>query len=65
MNKQSNNESRMKENNTRILTINGGSSSIKFALYQTGEQLKRILHGEIDRIGLHGTNLDFQRSKQK
>ncbi len=59
MNKQSNNESRMKENNTRILTINGGSSSIKFALYQTGEQLKRILHGKIDRIGLHGTNLTF------
>ena len=26
-----------------ILTINGGSSSIKFALYQLGETLKRTL----------------------
>jgi acetate kinase len=42
-----------------VLTINGGSSSIKFALYQTGEPLKRRLYGKIDRIGLSGTNLTF------
>ncbi|MFA5257933.1 MAG: acetate/propionate family kinase [Opitutales bacterium] len=42
-----------------ILTINGGSSSIKFALYQTGEPLKRGLNGKIDRIGSGGTNLTF------
>ncbi|MGA2430090.1 MAG: acetate/propionate family kinase [Candidatus Acidiferrum sp.] len=36
----------------RILTINGGSSSIKFALFATGDSLSRILEGEIDRIGL-------------
>jgi acetate kinase len=42
-----------------ILTINGGSSSIKFALYQAGEPLKRGLYGEVDRIGLSGTNLTF------
>ena len=59
MNKQNNNESTMKEYNKRILTINGGSSSIKFALYETGEQLKRTLYGEIERIGLHGTTLTF------
>ena len=29
-----------------LLTINGGSSSIKFALYQVGEPLKRGLHGK-------------------
>jgi acetate kinase len=40
-----------------ILTINGGSSSIKFALYQVGEPLKRGLCGKVDRIGLSGTNL--------
>jgi acetate kinase len=34
------------------LTINGGSSSIKFALYQPGEPLERRLYGKIDRIGL-------------
>ena len=42
-----------------MLTINGGSSSIKFALYQAGEPLKRGLYGKVDRIGLSGTNLTF------
>jgi acetate kinase len=40
-----------------ILTINGGSSSIKFALYEAVKPLKRGLHGTVDRIGLSGTNL--------
>jgi acetate kinase len=35
-----------------ILTINGGSSSIKFALFEAGESLRRILEGGIERIGL-------------
>ena len=35
-----------------ILTINGGSSSIKFALFETTGSLKRILAGGIERIGL-------------
>jgi acetate kinase len=43
-----------------ILTINGGSSSIKFALYAAEQPLKRGLHGTIDRIGLSGTSLKFQ-----
>jgi acetate kinase len=33
----------MKTANPQILTINGGSSSIKFALYQAGGPLKRGL----------------------
>ncbi len=57
-------ESIVKQANTGVLTINGGSSSIKFALYRTGEPLERILHGKIDRIGLHGTNLVFNGSTQ-
>jgi acetate kinase len=36
----------------RILTINGGSSSIKFALFEAGDSLPRILEGAIERIGL-------------
>ena len=36
----------------RILTINGGSSSIKFALFDAGDLLQRILEGAIERIGL-------------
>ena len=42
-----------------VLTINGGSSSIKFALYQRGEPPKRRLDGKIDRIGLPGTSFAF------
>ncbi|MGK2924235.1 MAG: acetate/propionate family kinase [Lysobacterales bacterium] len=40
-----------------ILTINGGSSSIRFAVYEAGETPRRRLDGKIDRIGLSGTNL--------
>jgi acetate kinase len=47
----------MKPGNPRILTINGGSSSIKFALFETGESLRRILRGGIDRIGQPGATL--------
>jgi propionate kinase len=41
----------LKSGNPRILTINGGSSSIKFALFEAGDPLRRILEGEIERIG--------------
>jgi acetate kinase len=36
----------------RILTINGGSSSIKFALFEAAAKPQRILSGAIQRIGL-------------
>ena len=49
----------MKTGNPQILTINGGSSSIKFALYAGVQPLKRGLFGNVDRIGLSGTNLAF------
>jgi acetate kinase len=52
----------MKPSKSSILAINGGSSSIKFALYDAGERLGRTLHGQIDRIGLSGTKLTFQES---
>ena len=48
-----------------ILTINGGSSSIKFALYQIEEPLKRGQYGKVDRIGLSGTNLTFHDADGK
>jgi acetate kinase len=47
-----------------LLTINGGSSSIKFALYQM-EPLRRRLDGKIDRIGLSGTNLTVNDPAEK
>ena len=42
----------MKPANPCILTINGGSSSIKFAMFEVGDSFRRILEGGIDRIGL-------------
>jgi acetate kinase len=55
----------MKLANPDILTINAGSSSIKFALYQTGERLEQRLQGSVDRIGLPGTKLTFGDSAGK
>ncbi|MCA9157766.1 MAG: acetate/propionate family kinase [Planctomycetales bacterium] len=43
----------------QILTINAGSSSIKFALFESGKTLERRLAGMIDRIGISGTNLSI------
>jgi len=49
----------MKPADTQILAINGGSSSIKFALYAAVKPLQRGLYGTVDRIGLSGTILKF------
>jgi len=38
-------------NNRHILTINAGSSSLKFALFEMGQAPNRVLWGGIDRIG--------------
>ena len=43
----------------KILTINSGSSSIKFALFTAEDQPKKELYGKIDRIGLSNTKLTF------
>ncbi|MEO8655410.1 MAG: acetate/propionate family kinase [Ramlibacter sp.] len=40
-----------------MLTINGGSSSIKFALFEAAGSLKRVLGGAIERIGLADSSL--------
>jgi acetate kinase len=45
-----------------VLTINGGSSSIKFSLYQTGKSLEQSFQGSVECIGLPGTNLTFSDS---
>ena len=47
----------MKRANPHILTINGGSSSIKFAQFEAGDSLCRVLEGEIERIGLPDARL--------
>jgi acetate kinase len=53
------NTSAVKSAGASVLAINGGSSSIRFALYTSHEPLRRLLHGKIDRIGLPGANLTF------
>jgi len=55
----------MKPVDAHILTINGGSSSIKFALFEAVQPLKRCWHGALDRIGLSGTNLTFHPAEGK
>ncbi len=47
----------MRSTSPCILTVNGGSSSIKFALFEVGEPLRRILAGAVERIGLPGAAL--------
>jgi acetate kinase len=56
------NQLSIKPTNDSILTINGGSSSIKFALYQASKTLEKSFHGSIDRIGLPGMNFTFSDS---
>ena len=52
----------MKPANSHILTINGGSSSIKFALFEAGDPLRRILEGAMERIGLPAAALHVKGS---
>ena len=58
------NKSSMEPVNPRILTINGGSSSIKFALFEVGDSLQRILEGGIKRIGLPKATLKVKGLNQ-
>lgn len=36
-----------------VLTLNTGSSSLKFAVYRDGPEPERLLHGQVDGIGLN------------
>ena len=57
-------EPAVKATGASVLALNGGSSSIKFALYRhAGETLERGLHGMIDRIGSPGTQLTGQDAR--
>jgi acetate kinase len=44
-----------------VLTLNGGSSSIRFALFETAPAIQLRLAGKVDRIGLPGTTLEVTR----
>jgi acetate kinase len=44
---------------TLLLTINAGSSSIKFSVYEVGERLHKTINGKVDRIGLPHSVLTY------
>src|SRR5581483_6504161 len=53
-----------------VLTINAGSSSLKFALFRLDEPLRRVLEGKFERIALPGatmtvTDLAANRKSQR
>lgn len=45
-----------------ILSINGGSSSIKFSLYKIREPLEQLFNGEIENIGTKKAKLHFNNT---
>ena len=47
----------MISDNPHILTMNGGSSTIRFALFEAGRSLRLAMRGKVDRIGMSGANL--------
>lgn len=55
----------MKPAKPRVLTINGGSSSIKFALFEASDSFQRILEGGIERIGLSDAALRVKGMDQE
>ena len=48
-----------------ILTVNGGSSSIKFALYRADSPTTRLLSGKIERIGLPKPTMTIRDGDKK
>src|SRR5277367_4585305 len=40
-----------------VLTINGGSSSIRFAVFEASHAPRRLLQGKIERLGSAGAGL--------
>lgn len=51
----------MQEKKIQVLTINCGSSSIKFSLYQSGKTLVSQLSGKLEKIGMTGARFDYRK----
>ncbi|HLG58742.1 MAG TPA: acetate/propionate family kinase [Vicinamibacterales bacterium] len=47
-----------------VLAINGGSSSIKFAVYRAGTAQESTLSGTLDRIGRDGATLSWRAAER-
>lgn len=48
-----------------ILSINSGSSSVKFFLYRIKEPLEQLLNGEIENIGTKKPKLNFNNTVEQ
>jgi acetate kinase len=46
-----------RDESARIVTINGGSSSVKFAVFSAGNPPVRMLSGQVEQIGQGGSRL--------
>jgi acetate kinase len=55
----------MKSGKPCVLAINGGSSSIKFALYEVDGRLTQSLSGELENIGAKNTALNYKNANEK
>jgi acetate kinase len=47
----------------KVLTMNGGSSSIRFALYDARDAATKLIGGKIDRIGLPGCTMTMEEMR--
>src|SRR6267143_4299394 len=45
-----------------VLTINAGSSSIRFAMFEAGQPPRRLLQGKIERVGSNDASLTVDHS---
>ncbi len=50
----------MSNDKPHVLVLNGGSSSIKFAVYRMDDPPQRQLDGKVDRIGLRGSHFTYR-----
>lgn len=48
---------------TSVLTLNGGSSTLRFALYTVEPALHEVLRGKVERIGLPDSNFTISDAK--
>jgi acetate kinase len=48
-----------------VLTINGGSSSIRFAIFQAASPPRRLLQGKMERIGSDDASLTVDRGSDR
>jgi acetate kinase len=50
---------------SKVLTINGGSSSIRFAVFEAGDPPNRVLSGKMERIGGSDTELTVDHGEDQ